>query len=140
MTTIKINTAVERVSTEATRRAKPDAVLHATMNVGDYHRQGDVYIQCIAAPPRNGLKEIGLRVQVAPGSTQGSRHCISGATIRHLRMYEKSGATPLDGPVLECFKPITIEHPEHGHVTIPAGWYAIAYQRQHAEELRRVLD
>ncbi len=131
---------VRKVSESAVRKAKPDAVMHATMKVGDYHRQGDVYVQRISPMKRDGLKEISVRVQIAPGTTQGSRHCITGATIRHLRMYEKENATALDGPIIEAFDPIEIDHPEHGGLTIPAGWYAITFQRQYAEELRRVAD
>lgn len=110
------------------------------MSVGDYHRQGDVYIQKIAKPKAVDLKEITVRVQIAPGSTQGSRHCISGATLRHMRMYEKPGANPLEGPIIEAFNPVEIEHPEHGAVTIPPGWYAVTFQRQLAQELQRVAD
>lgn len=129
---------IERIACEARRKAKPDSVMHATMKVDDYHRQGDVYIRRIE--PQSGLKELTVRVQIAPGTSQGSRHCIDGTSLRHIRMYEKQNPTPLDGPILECFKPVEITHPEHGHVTVPAGWYEITYQRQLADELKRVAD
>lgn len=137
---MQLEAVIKKVSHEAKRKAKPNAVFHATMNIGDYHRQGDVYIQRIAKPKRDALKEVTVRVQIAVGTSQGSRHCITDATLRHLRMYEKPGATALDGPIIEAFKPVEIGHPEHGHVTIPAGWYGITYQRQLAEELKRVAD
>lgn len=138
--TTEVEAVVERVLVNAKCKAKPDAVFHATMRIGDYHRQGDVYVQRITPPYRNKIKEITVRIQVAPGSTQGSRHCITGATLRHLRMYKKTTATALDGPIIEAFNPVEIGHPEHGHVTIPPGWYAITFQRAYAEELRRVQD
>lgn len=138
--TIQADAVVKRVSDAAKRKMKPDAVFHATMTVGDYHRQGDVYVQKISPPDRTSLSEISVRVQIAPGTTQGSRHCITGTTLRHVRMYEKSDATALDGPIIEAFNPVEIDHPEHGSLTVPPGWYAITFQRQHAEELRRVAD
>ncbi len=137
---ISAELAVKNVTDSAKAKLKPDAVFHSTMAAGDYHRQGDIYVSMINQPDRAVLKEIGVRLQLAPGTTQGSRHCISNATLRGVRMYEKEGATALDGPVLECFSPLTIDHPEHGSLTVPPGWFQITYQRQYAEELRRVQD
>lgn len=136
----QIETVVEKVSSAAKQKAKPDAVFHATMAIGDYHRQGDVYIQRIKQPSKSELKEITIRVQIAHGNSQGARHCITGATLRHIRMYEKLNSTVLDGPIIEAFNPVEIDHPEHGSLTVPPGWYAISFQRQYAEELHRVQD
>jgi len=137
---MEINAVIEKIEVESKAKAKADPVFYATMKVGDYHRQGDVYIMRIDKPNETTIKAMKIRAQIAPGTTQGSRHCISGATLKHIRMYEKNISTALDGPVLECFKQTEITHPEHGHVGLPAGWYAITFQRQLADELRRVAD
>ena len=49
-------------------------------------------------------------------------------------------AKPLDGPIIRSAHPMTINHPEHGTVTIPPSTYGIHYQRQYADKMRRVAD
>lgn len=47
----------------------------------------------------------------------------------------------LVGPAVTCRGETTITHPEHGNRTLPAGTvWATVYQRQFAEEVRRVED
>jgi hypothetical protein len=55
-------------------------------------------------------------------------------------MFRLLDATVLDGPILKSANPIEVDHPEHGNVKLPAGVYGIVYQRQYADELRRVAD
>ncbi len=137
---MKVLDVVKRIETEAKKRAKPDAVKFGSMAIHDYHWQGDVRIMRIAPPAKKDIRQIAKRSQIAPGTTQGSRHCISSESLGGVTMHELVNATALDGPVLECSDRVEITHPEHGHVSVPAGWYQIGYQRQHADELRRVAD
>lgn len=135
-----MQTAIEvmrKIEADAKMKAKPDAVKYGTTAPGDYHRQGDVYIRRLKALPK-GLKTTQAQSQLAPGETQGSRHCLE--SIDGVKFYAPADKTPLDGPILQCDGPVTVTHPEHGHVTLPAGVYSIHYQRQYAEELRRVQD
>lgn len=129
--------AIRKVESEAKLKAKPDAVVHKTMVVGDYHRQGDIYLTRLKAVP-GGAEKITPAAQLAPGTTQGSRHII--ASLNGVTMFRLKNPSPLDGPILKSDKPVTVEHPEHGHVTLPAGVYGVTYQRQYAEELKRVAD
>lgn len=138
-----------RKSAESMDAAAP-AVIGAA-SVGDVVRQGDLYLVCLADPPAG--KSTSQR-QLVPGTTQGSRHVAVGdcriivpndraqfaATVSQA---VKGAEVPaeLTGPAIVCRGDVTIEHPEHGHRTLPAGsvWGGV-YQRQYAEEVQRVLD
>ncbi len=105
---------------------------------------------CLDSPPVG--KPIKDR-QLAPGTTQGSRHVAEGdcelldvnrmdmaVTVNRL---VRGGAVPfqLIGPAVRCIGDVTVTHPEHGHRTLPAGGdWAVVFQRDHAEEVRRVRD
>jgi hypothetical protein len=128
---------LEKIETEAKKRAKPDPVHYGSMAVGDKHWQGDVAIVKLDKVPKNS-KSTPTVAQLAPGNTQGSRHIL--ASTDGVTMYVKPDATPLDGPIVEAKKPIEITHPEHGHVHLQPGVYQIGYQRQYAQELKRVQD
>lgn len=105
---------------------------------GDTWAQGDVGIVCIADLPRDAVLVKEPQVQLAPGTTQGSRHCLD--SLRGIKVYSTPNDGPLDGPLLKSSREFTVEHPEHGNVTLPAGCYAIVYQRAFADELRAVRD
>ncbi|MAH49390.1 hypothetical protein CMI37_26435 [Candidatus Pacearchaeota archaeon] len=100
---------------------------------GDYWRQGDLYITLLDELP-SGLTETNER-QLAPGTTQGSRHIVEGGAT----VYDQD-SDALTGPVVEVTGRAVITHPEHGNVALPTGSYAITYQRAFADELRRVAD
>lgn len=84
--------------------------------------------------------KIASRSQLADGSTQGSRHCID--SFDGVTMFERSPKTEFDGPILLIEQERTIEHPEHGNVTLPPGCYAVTYQRDldEQERAKRVAD
>lgn len=112
-------------------------------SLGDVVRQGDLYLVCIDRIVGTETKER----QLAPGTTQGSRHVISGdCTV--VAKYEKTMPTVLGnvpteliGPAVQCKSDCTIEHPEHGHKILPSGTsWAVVYQRAYADEIRRVQD
>lgn len=128
---------IEQITERAKKMAKPDPVKYGSMAPGDYHRQGDVYFTKLEKMP-DGCAKAEAQVQLAPGTTQGSRHCLE--SLSGVEFFRAAQATELDGPVLKCEKPITVNHPEHGTVTMPPGVYSVTYQRQHADELRRIRD
>lgn len=108
-------------------------------SIGDSFRQGDIYItKCESVP--SAYSKIKPVVQLAPGNTQGSRHCLEN--LSGVEMYRNENPSLLEGPVivLNCEK--TITHPEHGHVTLPPGVYSITYQRNldEMERIQRVRD
>lgn len=125
-------------SAKVIRESKPKPVSYATMAPGDFHRQGDVYFVALAGVPADCVPTE-ARAQLVQGATQGARHCLR--TTRGVEFFERKNATALDGPVLRSALPMTVDHPEHGTATFPPGaTIGVHYQRQYAEEMRRVAD
>lgn len=136
-------------SAESMNAAKIETIVAAS--AGDVVRQGDLYLICISNPAAGKRSE---RRQLAPGDTQGSRHMAEGecrvietadkaAVAAAINRLVKGANVPeqLVGPIVECEGPTTIAHPEHGDKILPAGsTWAVVYQRQFAEEVRRVQD
>lgn len=131
--------SLKRVQASAERidRSKPQRFPEAG-SPGDTFRQGDLYLTLLEKVPEGAVPVRLPAGQLAPGTTQGSRHCLD--SLRGVRVYELASPTPLDGPILDLAEERTVEHPEHGHVQLPPGVYGVTYQRQFAEELRRVQD
>lgn len=99
-----------------------------TMEVGQWVRQGDIHVERIEKMP-TGLKARSDR-QLALGATQGSRHvCESGP-----KLYDLRSPNPLQGPLVDAPERFVVTHPEHAHVSLPRGLYAVTYQRDFAEE------
>lgn len=109
-------------------------------SVGDAIRQGDVYVTLLAGVPSGCTIVNKPSKQLAPGNTQGSRHCIK--SFRGVKVYSLPSPTMYDGPVIECKSPVTITHPEHGDWLLPTGVYGVSYQRTEDSEGRqqRVQD
>lgn len=126
----RIKEVAEKIKSDHQQRF-PDAA-----SVGDYWRQGDVYITRLANVP-SGFKEAKVDLQLAPGDTKGSRHMLSHDRVS---MFVNKDADALTGPVIKSGDGVVVEHPEHGNVELPPGTYGITYQRAFAEEIRRVAD
>lgn len=108
------------------------------MSPGDTWAQGDVGIVRLEKIP-DGCKPMeNPSSQLSPGTTQGSRHCLE--SLEGLRLFVLADPTPLDGPVIDAPQGMRVNHPEHGDVSFGPGVYGVIYQRQYAEELRRVQD
>ncbi len=134
-------------SAEKMDAAKPASI--GSPSIGDVVRQGDLYLVCLEVLPP-GTK---TQRQLAPGTSQGSRHVAEGECVVYLpkeplavaRMIAKANGSDvpaaLIGPMVECVGETTITHPEHGHRILPAGTaWAVTYQRAFAEEVRRAQD
>ena len=134
---------IETIRTHGTRVACPDlqtvsAEALADVPVGrKFARQGDLYFTKLAAVPQGVHPWLLPHGQLAPGSSQGSRHCVDLTTVR---LWLLPQPTALDGPVIEAPAGVRITHPEHGHHQFPPGVYQVTFQRAYAEELRRVID
>ncbi len=131
--------AMTKVEQDAKKCLKGETTRYGTVAPGDCHRQGDVYVLALCELPPGAVKS-DKALQLAPGTTQGSRHCLRQEDLSHIEFYRRPDASPLDGPILVAKNRFEVTHPEHAHVNLPPGVYAITYQRQHAEELRRVAD
>lgn len=124
---------------ESIRRADPQRFPDAA-SPGDALRQGDLLVTLLDGVPKGVRKADKPRLQLAEGSTQGSRHCLD--SLEGVTVYELKDRGPYDGPVLDLTTERTITHPEHGHMVLPPGCYAVTYQRTVDSEQReqRVRD
>lgn len=135
-TAIDAKSILDKILTEA--EANSDSLrMVRTIEVGQWVRQGDVYLRAIQAPALDTYEPIAER-QLAPGTTKGSRHIAEG----NVTIYRYDApASPLLGPVVCAHERFTVTHPEHAHVSLPSGWYQVLFQRDFAqEELARVAD
>lgn len=106
-------------------------------SAGDYFRQGDIYVTRLdKVPDKANLAT--FVYQLAVGETRGARHCLDAKD--GVTMYRVENADVLTGPVIDLAQERTITHPEHGDLILTPGVYSITYQRQFAEELKRVMD
>lgn len=109
------------------------------LSKNDRIAQGDVNMVRLEELP-DDVEPRELMLQLAPGTTQGSRHILESAEGVIMYTWKQFEGNPLSGPILECKQPVRITHPEHGDWTIPEGVWHCRYQRAFAEELRRVQD
>lgn len=119
------------------------------MMIGDVGHQGDVYVCRVARhediyrycrllrDPRPRGAATAER-QVAPGNTLGSRHVARGEGLR--LWAPPPGASPLEGPTIEADGEWWLDHPEHAPHRYGPGVFVVTYQREYAEEVRRVAD
>lgn len=130
--------AFESVRTTA-ETAKSDAPKKAgDLAPGDYVRQGDIYLHKLACLPNSAIPDPSARAQLAPGESQGSRHCIGD--MSKVQLFRLPNPNPLQGPVIDVKESVAIEHPEHAHITLEPGVYICTFQRLHADEVRRQMD
>jgi hypothetical protein len=130
ITALQAHEAITKAAQEA-----QELRVHETMKIGDIAHQGDVYLMRIKSRPKDWKSKTANR-QLAPGTTQGSRHCIAGEVTLFA---PPAGADPLLGPVIESKDGFCLTHPEHAHHQLPAGIYQTGYQRDQAEEERRAV-
>jgi len=113
-----------------------------SIEVGQFVRQGDVYIQRIAKADN---WKATLNRQLAPGTTLGSRHTVdSSVTVlanpRGARV-ERLGNDRARclGPQLISESRFTVSHPEHADMSLPGGCYQIMFQVD-SQSMQRVKD
>lgn len=127
-----------RSSVESMDAAKTERI--GSPSLGDVVRQGDLYLVCIEDLPKG--KTVTNR-QLAPGTSQGSRHIISDVSQVEMVEVTQFREIPqeLVGPAFKCKTAAEITHPEHGNKILPTdtSWQVI-YQLAHADEVRRVKD
>lgn len=135
---MKATAVMQQVLDQGKQKANADARIVGALSHGDFVAQGDVNFWYLESIPRGCSLVKQPAKQLAPGTTKGSRHELQ--SFENCAIYQLNSPNELQGPVLEASAPITITHPEHGDITLPRGVYLVTYQRQFAEELRRVRD
>lgn len=129
-----IDQVLDRMTEHAEAIRNDAERVYESRDIGDAHPQGDILITRIKSLPKGAVK-IKATVQLAPGTTQGSRHTLR--SVGGVTMYRVADPGPFDGPIL-VHGGCAIDHPEHGNVVLPAGIDTITYQR--ADLARRVQD
>ena len=138
MATVTARKAFGEIARHAEKIKNDEHQTAGEMSVGDAWAQGDIALVRLEAVPNNAVRVKSPSPQLAPGNTQGSRHVLESLT--GVTVYTLADPTALDGPILDCPKGCTVTHPEHGWVTLRPGVYGVVYQRQLADDLRRVAD
>jgi hypothetical protein len=99
-------------------------------------RQGDVLLQPVAKIPASAKRVDGKKdIVLAEGEVTGHAHRIKKPKNRV--------AAYFDGPTmyLEVNEPVTVDHEEHGQLTLPPGCYERRLQTETwMDEVRQVLD
>ena len=128
----RVQAAVEQIKNDALE-------VICTLEPGDVVRQGDVYLVLLDIAPKRVAAYTGL--QLASGTTQGSRHVAAGAVTLYTGdtseltaclnrlIPQTKGRAQLFGPVAHAEAPWVETHPEHGDKQCPAGYYVVTYQR-----------
>jgi hypothetical protein len=152
-TAVTAEKALSKVQRRAERIRNDEIAVVGTVSKGDVVRQGDLYLVALPELPVSRTKT--CERQLAPGSTQGSRHVLEGECevfsvnpndvlpliAAALAPAKTELYAELVGPVFRTLGETTVTHPEHGDRVLPAGeCFAVIYQRQHAEEVRRTQD
>ncbi|MGD9634496.1 MAG: hypothetical protein AB7I57_22850 [Pirellulales bacterium] len=128
--------AVESIDNAATVKITIDM-----LDVGQFIPQGDVALKRLRTLPKGAVRIKRPSAQIVEGTTTGSRHVWD--SLAGIEVYDppERMKSPLVGRIYVLSKERTLTHPEHGHHVYPKGFIGVAiYQRQFAEELRRVVD
>jgi hypothetical protein len=113
-----------------------------TIKPGQFASQGDVDLVCIGDADFEKLrvKQVmasGGVVQLAPGTSQGSRHTVR--LSESVQVWSRTDPGTFDGPLIRATERFVVEHPEHADWSLPGGCYRIDYQEDRASR-SRVLD
>lgn len=114
----------------------------AAMSVGDGLPQGDIVLVKIQAIPPAAKMEKWPEsgdLQLAPGDSRGSRHCIPAKYAGAVTVYSVNDGNPLSDVILEATGKFDLTHPEHAdHLGYPTGVYRVHHQQ--TAQRTRVLD
>lgn len=138
--TMNTETAIERIKKSA--RSMPEVRVIEDMKIGQVVRQGDIYIERVAAIEGRG--RILKSRQLAPGTTKGSRHIVGeseGVIICESKPSLKGKAAFQVGPAIEAKagSDVVVSHPEHAWIKIKnlvAGFYQVFFQADYARKNR----
>jgi hypothetical protein len=109
---------------------------------GDIIAQGDLYLMIVDEVPAGYTrvaKPLAGDKQLVPGITQGAKHCLN--RVKGVELYRPADwgkGESLLGPCFRSKNEVTVLHPTHGDVTVPAGMTVLCgYQPEFDAELRR---
>ena len=133
---------VDAPAAESIDNGKAVTIQPTMMDVGQMFPQGDVALQRMSFVPEKAKLVEKFDLQVAEGSTLGSRHIWDSP--EGITAYRLDDGNPLMGLIYVLSKTRTLTHPEHADQTYVVDGepliFQCRFQRQHAEELRRIRD
>ena len=100
-------------------------------------RQGDVYFHMVAEGHPHGKVRVGDEARkLAVGAQMGARHiaeppavCYEGTTLPATgKLLPNVRPVDVMGPYIESPERFVVTHPEHAHVSLPAGTYQVQHQ------------
>lgn len=121
-------------------QVRPGMPLRFTEACQDNDRiwQGDLALTVCSKCPQNYVLADKPALQLVPGTTQGSKHCLEDLDGVTVYLPKEWNDESLVGPWLSFSKEKTIVHPTHGPVTVPAGMSVLCtYQREWDKELQK---
>lgn len=124
-------------------RCKPgEPATMEALSVGEVVWQGDLGLMVVDAPPPKYVRvdtPVDADRQLVPGNTEGSKHCLS--SMEGVELWRPVGwgaENMLSGPCFRTTATVTVEHPKHGNVHVPAGMTVLCgYQREWDAERAR---
>lgn len=127
--TKSVVSTLERIEREAVANKVAETRTIHSLAVGKVVRQGDIYVHRVDAKHAHG-RALTDR-QLAVGVTQGSRHVAESPAKVFEGMTAPEWCQPgaLLGPCVVSRKRFTISHPEHAHLSLPAGTWQVTHQR-----------
>lgn len=127
---------IERLAKE---KAVAEVRVVESMEIGKVVRQGDVYIHCVSPKHPHGEKT--KTHQLAIGDSMGSRHVAEAPAevFEGTQLPEYCLPWTFMGPCIVAPDRFTVTHPEHAHVSLPAGTYQVTHQMD-AKTGARVVD
>ena len=130
---------IDSAAKEAIDNAATVRIEETTLDVGQFYTQGDLALRKLSEVPADAVLVENPICQVAEGTTKGARHIwdsLDGVTV-----YRRPNADALTGSIYVLAQERTLTHPDHGDHVYHAGFIGEAiFQRQMAEELKRIVD
>lgn len=131
--------AYQEIQKKAEQTRVPECRIIQSMSIGQVVRQGDIYIHAVKPDHLHGKKA--LTSQLAIGETKGSRHIAESPSVTYIgtTLPEWCRRETFIGPMVKSESRFIVSHPEHAHISFPAGCYMTTHQLD-ARTLARVKD
>ncbi|ELS01135.1 hypothetical protein Xen7305DRAFT_00008370 [Xenococcus sp. PCC 7305] len=133
-----MNTTIKEVKEFGIINANDSLQVVPELVLGDSIPQGDLNFTLLPGVPTCAIAVENPELQLAPGTTKGSRHRLD--SLENVNVYRLPKPNPLQGVILEFTGETIVTHPEHGDQLWSKGVVIVSYQRQLADEIRAIAD
>lgn len=131
---------IETILKVGKKQARADLQVIPFLEIGDSIPQGDLNFTLLPEIPKVAKLVETSDLQLAPGNSKGSRHCLN--SLKNVNVYRLPKPNPIQGKglILEFTGETIITHPEHGDQLWREGIVIVTHQRQYANELKAIAD